>query len=104
MTVTRPFLDKYFIVDSQSEVVVHCSSQIDSIAVCLGLTCQDLLQNKSQLCCSMLDRPYGGNVWEPVFRHVDQKAFRLNKGVQWQAKLSCLNMCWICVMMVGGTV
>ena len=24
--------------------------------------------------------------------------------IQWHEKFSCLNMCWICVMMVGGTV
>ena len=38
-------------------------------------------------------------------RLIEQKAFCLvNKGVQWQTKFACLNKCWMCVMMVGGTV
>ena len=35
---------------------------------------------------------------------VEQKAFCLvNKGVQWQVSFACLNMCWLCVIMVQGS-
>ena len=34
----------------------------------------------------------------------EQKAFCLvNKGIQWQVSFACLNMCWLCVMMVQGS-
>ena len=59
------------------------------------------LQNKAQLCCSMLGTCLQTGIKTPT-RLVERKGFCLvNKGVQCQANFAYLDMCWMCVMMVG---